>query len=761
MPDDIAASALDNRRANPTPDREMDDWGAARRGFSIKDITPGLDIRRIVATFRRRLKLFAAIYMLVFVAVFVWTARATPEYTATANVMLDTRAQRVVESEAVLSGLPPDSATVDTEVEILRSRQLAERVVSALNLEKDPEFNPSLRKPSGLQAIKKGVKDLFRQAPEKPRQPTAMDAQLLRQQVVDTMLGRLQVRRVGLTYVMDVSFTSKDPAKAALVANTLADKYLLEQLEAKFDATRQASAWLNSRLESLRGEVLRNEAAVASYKAANNLLSASGATLTEQEISTYNQGLAAAQAELAEKRARLNAAQRQLSAGSTGDDVSEALGSAVVQSLRAQRAVVSGRVADLEGRYGPRHPEMLKAQRELDDIDAQIQAEIRRLVSNLRAEVDVAEQRTASLQSSVGTARTALASNNAAGVRLNELERNAESARTLYESYLNRFKQTSSQEGLSQSDGRVVSRAKIPTAQSSPNVKLNLAMGFFAAVALSVLAVILAEAWDVGLSTAEDVEQKLGLPYLGMVPQLSSVAPEAKSRWPFDYIAENPLSAFGELVRSLRTSILSTGGAAPPKIITITSALPSEGKTTASICLARVSAQMGQRTVLLDCDVRRRNINRAVGFEPSVGLLELLAGTATIEQVLVREESTGLSFLPLAATAFGPKDVFGGESMDKLLKELATKFDLIIMDAPPVLAVSEARVLALKSDAVVFLLRWRVTPLNAVRAALKLLAGAGGKVIGVGLTQVDMRQQVTQGYGDPGYYYEQYKSYYG
>jgi Mrp family chromosome partitioning ATPase len=131
-----------------------------------------------------------------------------------------------------------------------------------------------------------------------------------------------------------------------------------------------------------------------------------------------------------------------------------------------------------------------------------------------------------------------------------------------------------------------------------------------------------------------------------------------------------------------------------------------------------------------------------------------------MEQVLVHEESTGLSFLPLASTGFGPKDAFGGESMDRLLKELATKFDLIIMDAPPVLAVSEARVLALKSDAVVFLLRWRKTPLNAARAALKLLGAAGGKVIGVGFTQVDMRQQVKQGYGDPGYYYEHYKNYY-
>lgn len=752
---DHTASTGSDRRDLQAGKRDVDDWGAAN------DPAPGLDIRKVVAVFRRRLKLFSAVGLLIFVAVFIATANATPKYTATANVMLDTRQQRVVNSEAVLSGLNADSSTVDTEVEVLKSRQLAERVVAELKLQDDPDFNASLRKPSGLKAVIGGVKGLISGPPKPKAPPTAAERQVAHEQVVDSVLGGLDVRRVGLTYVMNVSYTSPDPAKAALIANTFADKYLLEQMEAKFDATRKASEWLNSRLENLRSEVLRAESAVASYKSANNLLSASGATLTEQEISTYNTGLAAAQAELAEKRARLQTAQRQLSAGSVGDDVGEALGSAVVQGLRAQRAQVSGRVADLAGRYGPRHPEMLKAQRELEDIDSQIQAEIKRVVSNLRAEVDVAEQRAGSLSGSVARTRGALASNNAASVRLNELERNAESARSLYESYLNRFKETSSQEGLNQQDSRIVSYAKIPTGQSSPNVLLNLAAGYVAALAAGLLAIILAEAWDIGFSTAQDVEQKLGQPYLGAVPQLSSlVDPDAYKGWAFDYVVDNPLSAFAELVRSLRASIMAVRSGRQPKVVTLTSALPSEGKTTASICIARISAQMGQRVVLLDCDVRRRNINRALGFEPPQGLLELLDGKITLDQALVREESTGLNFLPLASTGFGPKDAFGGAAMDELLKTLSERFDLIILDAPPVLAVSDTRVVAAKSDAVVFLVKWRKTPVNAVRAGLKLLAAAGANVIGVGFTQVDMKQQVKQGYGDPGYYYEHYKSYY-
>lgn len=757
MPDDNAPIDLKQRLGGLSGGAAVDDWKVGAQPSQV------LDIRRMVAVFRRRMRLFAAVGLLVFIAVFLATIQAAPQYTATANVMLDTRQERVVDNEAVLSNLPADSSTVDTEVEILRSRQLAERVVETLGLDRDPEFNWTLRKPGAVRQLIDGVKSVLRGAsPGKDKGVLSpVQKQIVHEQVVDSVLGRLTVRRVGLTYVMNVGFTSPEPAKAALIANTFAEKYLLDQLEAKFEATRQANQWLNTRLEGLRGDVLRAEAAVASYKAANNLLSASGATLTEQEISSYNQGLASAQAEVAEKRARLNTAMRQLNAGSTGDDLGEALGSAVITSLRAQRAQVSGRVADLSGRYGPRHPEMLKAQRELDDIDAQIQAEIKRVVSNLKAEVEVAEQRAASLSSSVSQARGALASNNTASVRLNELERNAESARSLYESYLNRFKETSSQEGLSQSDARIVSRAKIPTGQSSPNVRLNLMLGFVFAMAAGLFAVILAETWDVGFSTAEDIEQKLGMPYLGCVPELTSVAgPSAKQTWPFDYLLDNPLSSFAESVRSLRASIITGRVGRPVKVITVTSSLPSEGKTTASVCIARISSQMGQRVVVVDCDIRRRNINRALGFEPEQGLLELLNGQITLDEALIREEATGTWFLPLARTGFTPKDMFGSAAMDSLLAELSERFDLVVLDAPPVLAVADARVLAPKSDAVVFLLRWRKTPEKAVRASLRLLEASGADIVGIGFTQVDMRQQVKHGYGDPGYYYEQYRTYY-
>lgn len=740
---------------SPAPASEVEERGSFSGSFASLG---QLDLRRLYAAFRRRLRLAGGVALVVFLTAVLLTLSATPMYTATANVMLDTRQERVTNVEEVLSGLPADSSVVDTEVEILKSRQLAERVVKAQKLDQDPEFNSALREPGGLGALIGGAAKLV--GGGRPEgQLTPIEAQKQRERVVDNVLGHLSVKRAGLTYVINVSFESEQPAKAARIANTFAELYLLEQLEAKFDATQQATRWLNSRLDELRSQVLADEAAVQQFKIANNLLSASGTNLTEQEISNYNMTLSQARAQVAEDEARLNTARRQLASGSTGDDVGEALSSPVIQQLRAQRAQVSGQVADLQGRYGERHPEMLKAKRQLSDIDAQIEQEIQRIISNLEARASVSRQRAAALAGSLGGARGTLAANNRAMVRLNELQRTSEASRTLYESYLSRYKETSTQQGIEQSDARVVSKAKIPTGQSSPKVPLNLALGLLLALGAAGASVVLAEMLDSGLTTAEDVERRLETSYLGAVPHLASVADDTQLA-PIDYVVEKPLSSFAEAFRNLRTSILYARLGEPVKIVAVTSSLPGEGKTTTSICLGRTSALQGAKTIVVDCDLRRRTVNRVLGSEPDVGLLEVLGGDATLDAAIQVDATTGAHFLPLAKSAFTPKDVFGSAAMDRLLDDLRARYDLVVLDTAPVLPVADTRVLAPKADAVVFLARWRKTPQQAIESAFRLLVGTRSHLAGVALTQMDMKQQARYGYGDPGYYYAEYKKYY-
>lgn len=716
-----------------------------------------IDIQRLLSVFRRRIKLFVGLALLVSALVAVVLLRQPPTYTAVASLQINSRTERVVESQAVLSNLTADTSVVDSEVEVLKSPELAAAVVDALHLERDAEFNPRLA-PPGLGTTIKRVVGI---AKTLPPPTTAAEREAERQAVIGAVGMRLGVRRVGLTYSMNVSFTSRSPAKAAQIANSFADRYLAAQLDQKFDANSEANTFLNTRLEELRGQVQEADAAVSNYMIANNLLSSAGTTLTEQEISAYNQQLATVRAQEAEERARLRTATAQLAAGSSGDDVGEALDSVVIQQLRAQRATISGRVAEMTDRYGPRHPEIIRAQSQLVDIDTQIQAEIRRIISNLEARVRVAQERTGSVAGSLGRARGTLAVNSVASVRLKELEGNAEAVRTIYQSYLDRFKETGAQVGAEQADARIVGRASIPTQQSAPNVPLSLAIAIVLGLAAGLGAIILAEMMDAGLATSEEVERKLGLPAIGSIPLMSSVAEGSdKSANPIDFVLMKPLSGYAEAFRSLRTSITYSVAGQAGKVVVLTSALPGEGKTTTSICLARVAAQAGSRVVLLDCDLRRRAVTRALGISSDLGLIELLRGNATLEQSISLDQASGAYVLPLTHTTSSTEDIFGTEAMDRLLNQLRASFDLVLLDTAPVLALADTRIIATKADMVVLLARWRKTPARAINNAIKMLQQSGGHIAGVALTQVDMNAQAKHGYGDAGYYYDDYKKYY-
>lgn len=721
-----------------------------------------LDFRSVLTIFQRRIWLFSIIAALIFAGAVLVTLTTPPQYKATARVMLDTGQQGVAPTatnQQVDTSSAADGA-IETEVELIRSRTLSEGVTAQLQLQRNPEFNPALERPdsqkSGFEHLKDRLKKQF--SALRPKGALDVAGEDNKDDVIDNVLAGLAVQRVGTTYTIDLSYAGADPETVAKIANTYADLYTRYKLDEKVRENQQATTLLSGRIEQLRQQAQNDTAAVQQYRIANNLLSTSGASLTEQEISAYNQSVAGARAQAAEEIARLNTAKSQLRGGSTGDDVGEALNSTVIQSLRAQRAAISGRVADLQGRYGDRWPDLAKAKNELADVDAQIQAEINRVVSNLEARAQVARQRTQSLQGSLGVAQGTLQQNNRAMVKLDELTRKAQTSQALYESYLERLKQTTAEEGTQRAGARVISVARVPIEPSAPNVLLNLALGLMLAVGAGLAAAFVAEMFSSSLTTADDIEQGLGVPYLGAVPQVTTV--EGAGASAIESVVTHPLSAYAEAFRNLRTSV-QYAVAGEAQVILVTSALPQEGKTTTSISLARSAALYGQRVVIIDCDVRRRSLGRMLrGKKAENGLLQLLSGEAALDQTLMRDDLSGAMVLPLIGNGRETGELLTSEAMDNLLRDLRERFDLIILDAAPVLAIAETRVLATKVDAVLFVVRWRKTAEHAVRAAFRLLPRNQVKLAGVALTRVDMRKQSRYGYGDPGYYYKQYKSYY-
>jgi len=726
-----------------------------------------LDLRHLLTIFRRRLTLFIAIAMIVFALVVVVTFQLTPRYSANTELIIDPRKEQVIDMNQVLSGLTPDTAVVESEVKIIQSRSLAAKVVDELNLTDDPEFNATLVVLKGLALWKHNVSswvgDLLKTLLPKGKQDTPLtyeERQLItKDKAVSTLLDRLNVRRSGLTYVISLSFESEVPKKAAKIVNTVADKYLVDQLEAKFDATKRANEWLEERLGTLRDEVQAAERAVEIYRAKNGLLNAKGSSLTEQQIAELTGSAIILRAELAEKQARLNTVDQQLKSG-RGEDVTAVLDSSVITDLRRQQSEAIRRQGELQSRYGARHPEILKVKSELADIQNQIQQQINRIVSSLRGEVSVARQRVASLERDINRLKKTLTSNNAALVRLRELERDAAASRTLYESFLDRFKQTSQQQSLLEADARIISRATPPTAPSFPNKQLMVLLGFVLAVGAGGAAVLVAESLDRGLHTSQDVEHLLGVPCLASLPMVDR---KKNQKSPADYVIDKPLSSFSEALRTLRASLLyggsSDGGA---KIVAITSALPGEGKTSMALSLARVSAMMGAKTLVIDADIRRRMLTETAHLHPVTGLVDIIEGNASFESAVVADTQKGLDILPLVEHKDNlTLDLFGRPAMRTLLKNLQEKYEFVIIDTAPTLPVAETRILASLVDSVVLLVRWRKTPREIVKAALESLQRVNAPLAGVALTQVDLAVQHSYGYGyGYGSYYKNYHKYY-
>lgn len=642
-------------------------------------------------------------------------------YRAEATVMLTSNASAAGQTAPTQSGQAAiSSQLVETQVEVITSRDMAERVVNSLDLAK------------GLSEDDKA-------------------------DLIGELQDRVGAERAGESYALSITYDATTPQDAARIANSFAEQYSQWELQTDQQRNAEARHEVENRLIQLRSQAQADTQALQQYRIANNLLSTSGASLTEQEISTFNQEVARAEAQAAEDRARLQTALRQLSSGSSGDDVGEALGSQVISSLRAQEAELAGEVANLAGRYGPNHPELIRTRSQLDEVRDQIQAEIGRVVSNLRAKADVSSQRLASLNASLGGAQAKLSQNNAAMVGLSELERNAEASQSIYDTYLTSYKQLLAAEGSERPSARVLTTASPPRKPISPNLKLNLALAVVIGLGLGILASYVAEALFQGLTTPEQVEELTGQPFLASIPLLSSIGsgqPHAMTA-----IRDEPYSIFTEAFRALGTSIdMATNGGG--QVVAITSALPGEGKTVTSCCLAHVYATSGLRTLLIDCDLRRHGISRLLDMRSRQhGLIEVLDGRAQLNFDNIADEFVFWT-LPLVPSDEDAEHLLVGQQFIDLLDKLRTQFDRIVLDLPPVLPVAYTRTLASRADAVVMAAHWRKTSVFAVRAALRRLPPDKVRVIGVTLNQVDMRRRAYFGRLDPAFYYKQYREYY-
>jgi polysaccharide biosynthesis transport protein len=684
-----------------------------------------------------------------------------PRYTASVMISVGLPVSQVVNVEAVLQGVPMDTLRIGTEVQILRSRSLVERVVTELDLVNDPQFNPALvpkEEKSSFAWLNpvRWIEGYDDNLSEEMLSDEEMQ-QRQRARVVDRVMATISARQTGLSYIITVEVETINPRTAMQIANAVANQYLVAQMEAKFGATERATEWLNDRIADLRDSVEASERAVEDYRVRIGLIKGGESpSLSNQQISQVNGQLILARTEQAAAQARLKQVERLMATngGSSGGDNLE---SPLIQGLRSQSATLTREAAELAEEYGVRHPRMISLQAEIRDTEAQIAAEIQNIIQRYRNEADIATSRRMALETSLDELKGEVAEQNRGSVQMRTLEREASARRALYETFLSRFQETTVQEDLQQADADIIAYAQVPVSPSYPKkVPYGLVLIFISFLGGVGVAFLAHLALDRGVRTIDDLETVIGLPCLAALPQLT----DGKDKDPVAHAIKNPKSRYSEALRSLHTNIELAAIDDDPKVIVFTSAIPGEGKTSVSSSYAALMAMSGRKVLLIDTDLRRSRVHKVFGIDPSPGIVELLAESNDWSKVVKTDPETGLDIIPAGTRVVSPQDVLGSQGMRDFLTKAREQYDLIVLDTPPANVVSETLHLASQADRVILLVKWSTTHRDIMRQAKKLLDGAGTRYAGVVLSQMGAKAQTGYGYsGYSGYGYT-YSSYY-
>lgn len=737
----------------------IDRNGSGDRSDAIVDLGAA---RRFLG---RRWRLIAGVALLCVVAAGLVLSLIPKTYTATAILIVDPRTQKVTQSDAVLGGIGSDAAAVESQVEILESSTLAKRVVADLGLERGGE----LTEPSAIGRATESLRGLFGLAAPDP------SAAEQRERVLQRFSERLRVRRRGLTYVLEIAYSSGSAETAAQVANALADAYLADQKRQKLEAAQSASGLLGARLDDLRSRARDTERAVSTFKNQNDIVDLGAAqTLLDREIAEQSQQLSQAQARVAEAGARYAQARRAMAAGAEGGGtLAEALQSSVVTNLRQQHAQLGAQLADLRNNLGPRHPAVSAAEAQVRTVAGQIRTEIGRLAQGLRNEAEAATARERTLTASLDRLKGQAARRAQARVRLAELEREAQASKTILEQSLLRQKETSEQQNLVSSEARILTPAAPPLRPSAPKTGLMLVVALAGGLVLGLGAAAAAEAMEPGLRHPGAIERSLGVPLLGTLPRVtaSQLTPDRVGGQVGAHVAgpnhvrltgdSREHAHFEEAIRMLALPLRSGIGAPgldarglegrglegrgvagrSGDTLLVTSALPGEGKSTVSEHLAEMFARQGRKVLLVDVDARSARLTRTRRAGQSPGILDALRNASDPGNFIHHGTVDAISFLPIGILRddSAAAELFFSPALGRAVADLRRRFDLIVLDGPHLLHGVEGRLLLAHADRTALVVEWGRTSHEDVRAALDLFARAPGSLAGIILNKVDRK----------------------
>ena len=666
------------------------------------------------------------------------TLMATPMYRATTVMQIENEKQQFVQGalEAYASW---DPEFLETQYQLLKSRALAERVADDLGL--DATELAQLNTPGWLDRLK----GLIRPAP-KAEALIIVDAdpKATLRQATGVVMGGLSVNPVPNTRLVRISFDSPVPAFAARVANGVADGFVASGLERRFGANSYAKTYLEDQLKTTKARLEESERHLVAFAQKENLVSSGeGQSLAGQNLSELNSALATAQEQRIRAQARWNQAQAATGAALPADMLSNS----IIRTLQQQRAQLQGTYQQKLQVFKADYPEMQQLKGQMDDLDKQIALELRNIRASVKAEYDAAASQERLLQGQLSALRTQALDVDDRSIDYNIIKREVDTNRQLYDSLLQRFKEVGVAGDMRSNNISIIDRAEVPGGRFSPSLSRNLAIGMLLGLVLGVLLAFVLEFLDDTLKTPEDIEQRLKLAVLGIIPRLVKQTPEQAVR--------DLRSAFSESYRSVRTALQFSTDQGVPKVLLVTSASPSEGKSTTALALARNFAQMGKRVLLIEADLRNPSLHKSLGIRAEIGLSNLLAGAHSITDAVQDTEQTALKVILAGPLPPNPAELLSGSKLVSLLTIASEHYDQVIIDGPPVMGIAEAPILANAADGTLLVVHSGKTRITTAQVAVKRLYSARAHLIGSLLTQYDSK---AAGYG---YNYEGYYAYGG
>jgi polysaccharide biosynthesis transport protein len=739
-----------------------------------------IDLRALLLKLWRGKWILIVSVLLFGLAGYLSVAQIEPTYRATAKVMFDLNRSRVVNLDQVVVSPEVSERTLQNQIEILRSTSLIERVVDLEGLDRDPEFNPRLREPvptlmsrvRSFIAVPPEAREILQDLgifsppppPGPPPDPELMAARE-RQIVNRNVVSRLSLQPVSGSRVIDISFVSHNPATAARVANRIAEQYMVDQLEARLDATRAASDWLSMRLEELELRVQSAEDAVERARGELAVEAGQSIEITQQQLHALNASLSETRNAATATRSTYERLEASVRDGRDFGEIAEFRefrASEMIRTFRIREAELARRPATLAGSVPATHPAMREVERQLAGVRESIDAEALRVVEAARADWASQQEQLQRLEADVRELEAMALEQSRRQLTLRQLEREAQARRALYENFLTRFTEVSEQEELQTAGVRILSTAQRPLAPLAETrqrpLMVALVIGLFTGFGI----IVLREIFNNTYRSALQLEAMTGEPVLGSIPR---VGRRARRRDILKDFKQKPKSSLAEAVRSLRTSILYSNVDNPPHVVMFTSSVPREGKSTTAMLMAMTSRQMGKSAIIVDCDLRLPALARLLNADDkNPGLLSVLAGTDTLDEAIFQDAETGLHVLmSKSSESRGPlnaADVLSSDRFRNLIEQLKASYDLVILDTPPALIVADARIVSGLADAVVHVVRWNHTPRGAVLEGLKELRAVHAPIAGMALSLVNEAQASRHAYERNGYDRAKYKDYY-